>query len=581
QVPNPVWQAFVITAQLPGFPGPQITLSYADSPQPGRALPVDLRLVGGDVHTVELPWQCDASTVWAALQEKGADLPGRWPEVQSTGSLSFFDHLGEEITTWDLAGDTIQWASLRATHGEATDFDWNTVIASMSTATTTAVATEDTADAPPSLLGIRPYYGPALAAQVQIFPQYLANTALHAMTAASLHLHEGRMQANSDPRRCSLFSGRDPLCFRKSEDDWTVGQYISDAATGAQANVRSVQILSLLLHSLPTPQIVTTPLDLPTGSSMVPVDARCIGGGIHTVALEAGMPAAEILEALATQEPHLWTTLQHLTAIDAVFLQDATGNVWDHCPEARPWCTSTTGAMAAYRGEHLVTIVLSGGGTVLRLAPQRVSQIDVAASLTELLLVLAAHGRLPREPVLSIAAAMPRTTTQPRHVLVGFIVQGLAEEDHEVIVLQDQSHDGSLLTAFTLDTNVMPEHMLAPAQTRRGFSIALNGSPLQGSRRVLRTGDLLQLQQGTHSARVWTAAFVFQDAALHQWFPHAKSRTIREALSQAIQLRMLEQTLDLGEPGRNSHPVLVLGPGHGPLLLYIPADSVPDAQEVA
>ncbi|CAE7762521.1 unnamed protein product [Symbiodinium sp. CCMP2456] len=571
QVRHPVWQAFVITAHLPGFPGPQITLSFADAPQAGRAIPVDLRPVGGELHTVELPWQCDASVVWLALQAKGVDLPGNWQEAQREGGLAFFNHLGVEIDAWDLTGDVIQWVSLRAPASGLNGPDWN------------AIAARVTA----------------------ILPTQLANTALHGMTAASLHLYECQAAEVDATRAYSLFHGQSHLSIREAEAHWTVGQYLADATKGVSDNARRVQILSLHLPSLPTPQIVVTPLDTPEGSTVVPVDARGIGGGVHAIAIGPAMPAQVILEALASAEPQIAAQLQHLAANDAVFLQDAAGHVWDSCPDdvtSLQWLATrldhrlpaartgmwlpayppesttftTTGAITACQGEYVVTIILAGGGTVVRLAPQRASQVDLAASLTELLLVLAAHGRLPRDPVLSIAAAMPRTAAQPRHVLIGFIVQGLAEEDQETIVLQDQSHDGSLLVAFVLDTNVMPEHMLAPAQVRRGFTIALNGSPQSGSRRALRTGDLIQLQQEPHSARVWTAAFAFQIIpasrlfALRVRLPSMRrftsssltprdAQAARQYLTQAVQLRMLEQTLYLGEPGRNSHNLTFSG----------------------
>ena len=117
-------------------------------------------------------------------------------------------------------------------------------------------------------------------------------------------------------------------------------------------------------------------------------------------------------------------------------------------------------------------------------------------------MLLAIHGRLPREPVVTVAAAMPRAAATPHTLLVGFVVVDLPDVDRDVVILQDQSLDGSLLVALTLDRDTQAEGLLAPAQVRRGLTAALNGSPLQGCRRTLITGDLIQLYQGPLAARV-------------------------------------------------------------------------------
>ena len=43
---------------------------------------------------------------------------------------------------------------------------------------------------------------------------------------------------------------------------------------------------------------------------------------------------------------------------------------------------------------------------------------------------------------------------------------------------------------------------------------------------------------------------------------------------------MLEQALDLGEPGARSHPFMVMGPSHLPLLVYVPQDDPPTSEQV-
>ena len=346
---------------------------------------------------------------------------------------------------------------------------------------------------------------------------------------------------------------------------------------------------------------------------------RELGGGVVTVNVDPGAPCSDLFAALLQAAPELTSMLQGLLAADGVFIQDELGQVWEHSPPdltASQWIavrrdlrvplpfgassatTSTTTAVATGQPtEPSVVFTLAGGGTLLRLAPQRLSQLNLAASLTDLLMLLAIHGRLPREPVVTVAAAMPRAAATPHTLLVGFVVVDLPDVDRDVVILQDQSLDGSLLVALTLDRDTQAEGLLAPAQVRRGLTAALNGSPLQGCRRTLITGDLIQLYQGPLAARVWSAAYLYQVLPELRLFAHpvrlpglrnfvrgdmsytARWNT-RNFLFEAMGLRLLEQGLDLGEPGARSHPYLVVGPSHLPMLLYVPSDDAPSNEQV-
>ena len=259
--------------------------------------------------------------------------------------------------------------------------------------------------------------------------------------------------------------------------------------------------------------------------------------------------------------------------------------------------TVSTTAAPASLPEPMVVFVLAGGGTLLRLAPQRVSEINLSASLTDLLMLLAIHGRLPQQPVVTVAAAMPRAAATPNVYTVGFVVVELQRADSEVVVLQDPSLDGSLLMALTVDRGTQADGLLAPAQLRRGYTAAVNGSPVQGCRRSLITGDLVQLYQGPLAARVWTAAHMYQVIPALRLFAlpirvpglrsfvqgdmsYASRLRTRQYLYEAIEIRQLEQVMDLGEPGARSHPYVVLGPEHLPMLVYVPGDEAPSDNQV-
>ena len=61
---------------------------------------------------------------------------------------------------------------------------------------------------------------------------------------------------------------------------------------------------------------------------------------------------------------------------------------------------------------------------------------------------------------------------------------------------------------------------------------------------------------------------------------YASRQRTRQYLFEAIEMRQLEQVMDLGEPGARSHPYVVLGPEHLPMLVYVPGDEAPSDNQV-
>ena len=342
------------------------------------------------------------------------------------------------------------------------------------------------------------------------------------------------------------------------------------------------------------PQFVVTTTDSLPGTTILPIDTRALGGPVCTIAVGEGESSDSILTSIASALPDLAQTIQVLSAFDAIFLQDAVGQVWDDCPptsvtstwlalrcdrarlqQAPPSLThmlfpgttsTTTAAVAAHSPEPTLTVVLAGGGLLLRSVPLVLSQVQVASVVTDLVLALAVNGRLPQEPVISVAAAMPRSAAAPTHHMIGFIVTEMADSDREVVVLHDPSLDGSLLSAMAIDRGTFLESMVAPAQARRGFAAALNGAPQEGARRHLITGDLVQIYQKPLAARTWPVAHMYSILPALRLFalpirlPGARSflgrlpadaarERARQDLLEVLELRMLEQAIDLGEPG--------------------------------
>ena len=640
EVQERVRLVYLITRPMHGFAAPQLTLTLARAPVGCRSVPIDLRAVGGLVHTVEVLFPSPAVSIWAVLHDKGLDATGEWAAAHAAGHLYLLDQDGRELHAWADTDDGPEWAEFAARPGpwQARRIPYGSETApllqaaSTATTSTTTGMTVDQAEAapPPSLLGARLFSASAVSCHAdvvmpfQVFPEHLSQACVRGLPAAQLHLYQDQ-GLSAQGRDFLVFGNEGTGVVRQASTDWTVEQFLQEAVAVSNSAIRSVRFLSLPIPGLPTPQLTVTAQSADVGHVMLPVDARDIGGGIITMLVGPDASSHDLFATLLQAAPELSGTLHELLAVDSIFMQDEVGQVWEQSPpdltmsqwvavrrdhRLLQWLhgplppvssdattSTTTAAAASPDAEPSVVFVLVGGGTLLRLAPQRLSQLNLAASLTDLLMLLAIHGRLPSEPVVTVAAAMPRAASTPNTLYVGFVVVDLPDVDREVAVLQDQSLDGSLLVGLTVDRGTLAEGLLAPAQARRGFTAALNGAPMQGARRSLITGDLIQLHQGPLAARVWSATYMFQVLpelrlfALPTRLPGLRSFVrgdmsfdsrwnTRNYLFEAIGLRLLEQCLELGEPGARSHPYLVMGPAHLPLLLYVPSDEVPSQEQV-
>ena len=620
EVQERVRLVYLITRPMHGFAAPQLTLTLARAPAGCRSVPLDLRAIGGLVHTVEVLFPSPAVSVWEVLHNKGLDATGEWAAAHAAGHLFLLDQDGREIDAWADTADGPEWAEFAVRPGpwQARRIPYGSEAAPLvqapstsTTSTTTGMAVDQAEVAlPPSLLGARLFSAGDVACNAevvmpfQVFPEHLSQARVRGLPAAQLHLYQDH-SLSAPGHDFLVFGSEGTGVIRQARADWTVEQFLQEAAAVSHSAIRSVRFLSLPLPGLPTPQLTVTVQSADMGHVMLPFDARDIGGGVVTMLVGPETSSSALFANFLQVAPELAGTLHELLAVDGAFLQDEVGQVWEQSPHdltMTQWVavrrdhrllqrlngplppvtddtTSTTTAVAATpAAEPSVVFVLVGGGTLLRLAPQRLSQLNLAASLTDLLMLLAIHGRLPSEPVVTVAAAMPRAASTPNTLYVGFVVVDLPDVDREVAVLQDQSLDGSLLVGLTVDRGTQAEGLLAPAQARRGFTAALNGAPMQGSRRSLVTGDLIQLHQGPLAARVWSATYLFQVLpelrlfALPTRLPGLRSFVrgdmsfdsrwnTRNYLFEAIGLRLLEQCLELGEPGTRSHPYLVLGAG--------------------
>ena len=193
---------YLVTRPMPGFAAPQLVLTLARAPAGCRSIPLDLRGIGGLVHTVEVLFPSPVTSVWEALHDKGLDATGEWEAAHAAGHLYLLDHEGNEVTVWEDTADGPEWAEFAARPGP-----WRhrlisygsseaTTATTSTTSTTTAVAAErPPTDLPPSLLGaclLRPGCAPSTATlPFQVYPEQLSSAQMLCLPAAQLCLFSG------------------------------------------------------------------------------------------------------------------------------------------------------------------------------------------------------------------------------------------------------------------------------------------------------------------------------------------------------------------------------------------------------
>ena len=252
EVQERVRLVYLVTRPMPGFAAPQLVLTLARAPAGCRSVPLDLRGIGGLVHTVEVLFPSPATSVWGVLHDKGLDATGEWEAAHEAGHLYLLDQDGREIAAWEDTADGPEWAEFatrpgpwrhrRISYGSTTA----TAVAS-TTPTTTAVAVErQSTDHPPSLLGaclLRPScpQGQGSAAlPFRVYPEQFSSAQVRGLPAAQLCLYSGVGPGAQ---------GHDGI--HQAQEDWTVEQYLQEAAARSHTAARMVRFLSLPVPGLP------------------------------------------------------------------------------------------------------------------------------------------------------------------------------------------------------------------------------------------------------------------------------------------------------------------------------------------
>ena len=459
-----------------------------------------------------------------------------------------------------------------------------------------------------------------------ILPERLAAPNLREIPAGQLCLFCQTAAHHNELRRYSVFDRNRHHVVREASVHWSLLDYIVDATSSTGEETQSVQVLTLPIADLPEPQLTITPIGLPPGVLVIPLDARSIGGPLCALPLPSGLDFQRVLEALARVAPSTAQLLEQALQLDGVFLQDPTGRIWETLPMdlsevqwlkvvldpqvqqqfrwlvtlGGPTTVTSTAVLTTQpvsNPTETVSFVLAGGGTVIRLAPQPIRLASVRQSLCELLFILGLQGRVPHRPVVSLASAAPRQAAQPANRIVIFLVYPASDIGEICHILQDYSLDGSLLQEMSVDCDVVAGHLISEAHRRRGYQASLNGIPHTASGLPLITGDLIQVEQAPPSARVTPIDALYDILPDLRFFsmpmrvpsliqlmrdPAAglgRQEVIKDAMQRSLDHRILERRVEVGEPGHNCQAILVLGPEHPPLLLYMPSNVAPSLAE--
>ncbi|CAE7750061.1 unnamed protein product [Symbiodinium microadriaticum] len=482
---------------------------------------------------------------------------------------------------------------------------------------------------PPALLGRegppRPHDLSKLSLhRIELLPEHLARYPVNEIPVDQLGLFALEPGHSRRVLKFSVFDRQRHHQQRTAAYGWSINDLVSEAIRTADERIKTAQILTTTMPQLAVPQIVLTPADAAINQLCVPIDLRPLGGRPCTLLLTAHMPALDVIQEAFSVCPAgpLFTP----TAFDAraLFLVDAQGNVWDELPlelSQLQWLrvqgrqpldilqperqigpgaparsngtTHTTTWVMEQQNVQTVSFILAGLGITVRLHPQHVSQARVAESIADLVMAIARQKRLPPRTRVVLAAAQPMPL-QIQHVAVLFIIY--PDDDRKHIIL-DPSGDGSMAQSISIDDHARPEELLAEAQRRQEYVIAVNGIPHCAMRRHLQTGDYVQVIHGPRRHRVSPSDWYYQiypDLRLFAFpieIPRLQRATatpldalvqtqVRDSFLRYLRTRLAQQNNIMGQPAATTQPVFIQGPGHAPALLYVPGRILPVLREV-
>ena len=537
-----------IVRPIPDLPVPQLVLTAANAPPGFRALPIDLRPLGGLLHTIEVAVPGNLEPLWDALREKGVDPAGRLEQAWRDGLCVFADQLDQPVAALRNTADPLEWLQLRAANPEepaglVVDYLRGAgavlrVPAPVAPPMQRAPTTRTTTAARPVS-----FHGQALSvAEIAIQPADLAGVADRATCMSSLPgLRFFLKERTPAQRHYTLFERTGNMHIRPLADNWCLDDLVRDVMTLVPM-LRSIQILHSPLDRLPVLQVVATDLGWPQSSAAVPFDLRSVGLSVCTFVIGPGL-SQRTLHGVA------WDTCANSRSgvpesVPFVDVQGHDGETRNPITEAQYYAPSVPAAWASGSTAQGVITEDSEGS----LSPQRAALLPCAPSTTTTTgavqwagtritqqgvdrtaeFLLARHVQLavftvhsvefgPHSPVGAqladtLAPLLAQVLQRGHGPRLGFLqatrVLPMYEGDSWLVpvmwaertgahvhVILDTRCRGGDIQLLTLPIGTTADQVLPFTSQSQGWTLAVNGVGASSLRRPLESGDVLMLSR--------------------------------------------------------------------------------------
>ncbi|CAE7716502.1 unnamed protein product, partial [Symbiodinium sp. CCMP2456] len=500
---GPVRTLQFITRPMSGLPCPQLTLTLTTAAPDALAVPFDLRVFALNVVTASVTNQATMAALPDILAS-GAPIPRLLTLPQGTPQ-AVLDAAGRRHVDFRGPLVELEWAVLHYAElgGDVED----------ATATRPDALRALRGDVP-SLLGrerrLRPTFQPPA---FECRPAYIFEDSVAIQDSLQFTLDRGSGPYGRQRFQYTLFAWHSWPRNLLAEPGWTLSDLAVFAGASHDESLRSMHVLQSPMPGIATPQMVATSVDVVDPWRIIPVDLRPIGGDVFCPPLSPDMPAEEVYARI---RPFVTTNVAVQLRVEGhgpVYLQDQTGAVYDTLPDTldnvdwlavRPLhrvmptsplpagtTTTTTGVVA---GPVRVLVALVTGAQTLRTLPVELEAFDSVVALTRLVSAVARSRTLPPGGYVQQLAAYPSQDPDGVQSIPFVLASG---RTGLVAVVIDITTCGQGIYSVEVSENTWAEDLLKPNQRARELTYLVNGIPMQGIRRPLRTGDYLQLVPNT------------------------------------------------------------------------------------
>ena len=630
-VPYRVRLIWFCTRNMPGLPTPQIALTAPAAPPGHRSLPIDLREVGGLIHTINVPSPCAWDQVWGALTEKGVDPSSTAQDAHLNGHLAFFDERGRLLSDVPAGDHAPEWIVLRritaievlplaiAYEGE------RGYPPRMPTTTTTtmhprqgaepiAPETPDLGPAsePPALLFSAPRHGlpkgyAEEARSPLLLPAYLAGARVRDRAVCSFTW--GGVDDGDEGGRFTVLDTTRHLTLLPKQQGATLRQVITAAIAAAPFPVQAIQVLIDGLVGLPRPQIVLFQAGEGAGPAPIPWDLRAVGAQVRTalhVPGETFQNAARRLRATLAEDPSVCDAILAGRLARRPAVSDAMGMVGRWLPAdleevqhfrvqpalfppagivTQAWdepagfggssTTSTTSVQGVPMGTLYVLTLVHGQATYTLPISSPCYQFE--AILEHLVLEVLAQNSWPGGPPYAVVAgAQP-----PRREGVQEILMALChgpEAGHATIIVDERPRSYPLL-AHTGSAARTCAQLISQDAHLQGIQAYINGAPSSLLPRQVSTGDYIQFAQGTEVPDFTSLSAILDLIPILEAFtwPQPLGPSARHLdIPGEVRVRRRLQSPRVHWEGTCE----VLGPHHGPVRFRLTVPQYPSLEEM-